>query len=355
MKAPGAGRDVLGEYRDRIMYPMATASTLLLLPFLVYDWLIGKRVLAAVMVVVVVPLALDAWALRHKRRPPVAYGWLLLPVGAAIAISLLTHGVHGAMWCYPAILFCYFVLPGWQATVGAIGLLAITSVLVLHVLGAPTMARFAVTAGLTIGILNIILSVVGELQGKLYAQATTDPLTGALNRRQLATTLRDAIEQAGRTGLPVALVAFDLDHFKQVNDRFGHAAGDDVLQRVVAIVHERQRRLDRLFRMGGEEFALLLPGTALADATRLAESLRERIAYAGWFAGADVTASLGVAEYRAPQSQDDWLKAADDALYRAKAGGRNCVRVADASVEAAAADLERAAAGPSRSQASVEG
>ena len=328
MGAPGVGRDVLGEYRDRIMYPMASVAALLLMPFLVWDWFAGQHLLAGVLAIVVVPLAVDAVALRRRRPPPIAYGWLLVPVAAGIATSLLKDGVHGAMWCYPAILFCYFVLPGWQATVGAVGLLAMTAVLVARVLGLATMVRFVVTAGLIIVILNIILSVVGHLQRKLYAQATTDPLTGALNRRQLAATLDDAIEHARRSGMPVSLLAFDLDHFKQVNDRFGHAAGDAALQRVVALVHERSRRIDRLFRMGGEEFALLLPGTGEADALRLADALRERIALAGWFAGFELTISIGVARFHADQTPDDWLKSADDALYRAKAEGRNCVRVA---------------------------
>ena len=326
----GAGRDVLGEYRDRIMYPMAAAATVLLLPFLVYDFAVGEHLLAAMLAIVLVPLAVDALALRRKRPPPIAYGWLLLPVAAAIATSLLERGIHGAMWCYPAILFCYFVLPGWQATAGALGLLAMTAALVWHAVGVPTMARFAVTAGLSIVILNIILSVVGELQRKLYAQATTDPLTGALNRRQLGATLDDAIEHARRSGRPVSLLTFDLDHFKHVNDRYGHAAGDEVLQRVVALVQERARRIDRLFRMGGEEFALLLPGTGAADAVRLADAHRERIARAGWFAGADVTVSMGVAQYREGQGPDAWLKCADDAMYRAKADGRNCAREAPA-------------------------
>jgi diguanylate cyclase (GGDEF)-like protein len=328
MRSPAAGRDVLGEYRDRIMLPMAAASLALLLPFAVWDVATGKWLLGALAFAVCVPLALDAVALHRRRRPPVAYGWMLLPIAAAIAVALLARGVHGAMWCYPAILFCYFVLPGWQATAGALGLMAMTSGLVWHVLGAPTTLRFAVTSGLSVIILNIILGVVGELQKKLYEQATTDPLTGALNRRQLAQTLADAIEHARRFDAPVSLLAFDLDHFKRVNDRHGHAAGDAVLQRVVALVQERARRIDRLFRMGGEEFALLLPGTNVADAMRVASVLRERVAGAEWFEDARITVSVGVAQLHRKHTVDSWLKSADDALYRAKMDGRNCVRVA---------------------------
>jgi diguanylate cyclase (GGDEF)-like protein len=328
LRAPGAGRDVLGEYRDRIMLPMAVCSSALLVPFVVVDYLAGKHVLAFMMLAVVLPLALDALALWRGRKPPVDYGWLMLPVAAAIAISLLEHGVHGAMWCYPAILFCYFVLPGWQATVGAASLVAMASVLVLQILGLPTMVRFAVTAALSIVFIHIILGVVGELQRKLFEQATTDPLTGALNRRQMSASLADAIEHSRRGGHAVALLVFDLDHFKRINDAHGHAAGDQALQRLVARVHERARRIDRLFRMGGEEFALLLPNTTESDAVRVAEKLRARIAQAEWPCGATVTVSIGVAQLHAAQTQDGWLKAADEALYRAKDEGRDCVRVA---------------------------
>jgi diguanylate cyclase (GGDEF)-like protein len=337
LAAPGIGRDVLGEYRDRIMYPMATCASALLLPFLVYDLAIGKHFLALMLAVVVLPLALDALALRRRKRPPIAYGWLLLPVAAAIATSLLEHGVHGAMWCYPAIVFCYFVLPGWQATAGAVSLVAMASALVLHILGAPTMLRFATSAAMSIVFLNIILGVVGQLQRKLYEQATTDPLTGALNRRQMDVSLAEAIEHARRGGHAVSLLLFDLDHFKAVNDRHGHAVGDQVLQRIVALVQERARRTDRLFRLGGEEFALLLTRTRAADAMRVAEQLRGRVAQADWPGRAAVTISVGVAELRQGQTQDAWLKAADDALYRAKAEGRDCVRAAQESGDSRAA------------------
>jgi diguanylate cyclase (GGDEF)-like protein len=328
LRAPGAGRDVLGEYRDRIMLPMAACSTALLVPFVVYDYAVGKHFLALMMMAVVVPLALDAFALWRGRRPPVDYGWLVLPVAAAIAISLLEHGVHGAMWCYPAILFCYFVLPGWQATVGATSLVAMASVLVAQILGVPTMVRFSATAAMSIVFIHIILGVVGELQRKLYEQATTDPLTGALNRRQMSVSLADAIEQSRRGGRAVSLLVFDLDHFKRVNDGHGHAAGDQALQRLVALVIERARRIDRLFRMGGEEFALLLPNTAEPDALRVAEELRARVAQAEWPCGAVVTVSIGVAQLHPAQTQDAWLKAADEALYRAKTEGRDRVRAA---------------------------
>ncbi len=343
--SPAAGRDVLGAYRDRIMLPMAAASTLLLLPFALIDFFAGQRLLAGMAAAVMLPLAIDAFALWKKRKPPVAYGWILLPIGVAIAVALLREGVFGAMWCYPAILFCYFVLPAWQATAGALGLLALTSALVLHVLGVPTMWRFAVTSGLSIIILNIILGVVGELQRKLVEQATTDPLTGALNRRQLTSTLADAIEHSRRSESPVSLLAFDLDHFKRINDGHGHAAGDEVLQRVVTLVRERARRIDRLFRMGGEEFALLLPDNNVADAMRVATMLRERIQNAGWPMGVEVTISVGVAQLHRKHNVDSWLKAADDALYRAKADGRNCVRIASRG-RGIVADL--ADAGPTR-------
>ncbi|MET0384270.1 MAG: GGDEF domain-containing protein [Burkholderiaceae bacterium] len=324
----GSRRDVLGEYRDRIMFRMAVGSIALLFPFAVFDLIAGKFLVAAAAFIVMVPLAVDAIALWRRRKAPVTYGWMLLPIGLAIAATLLERGVHGAMWCYPAILFCYFALPGWQATAGALGLLVMTSALVLHVLGLPTMWRFAVTSGLSIVILNVILGVVGELQRKLYEQATTDPLTGALNRRQLATTLADAIEHSRRSNSPVSLLAVDLDHFKRINDRHGHAAGDDVLRYVVALVRERARRIDRLFRMGGEEFALLLPDNNVADAMRVATMLRERIQHSGWPPGFEVTVSIGVAQLHRKHDVDSWLKAADDALYRAKEDGRNCVRVA---------------------------
>jgi diguanylate cyclase (GGDEF)-like protein len=126
----------------------------------------------------------------------------------------------------------------------------------------------------------------------------------------------------------------DVDHFKRINDQLGHAQGDSVLKGIASLVEKRSRKLDLLFRIGGEEFMLLLPDTQEAAATLVAEQLRASIAESSLLDGRRVTVSVGVSELRRGETVDSWMKQADDALYAAKKAGRNRVsRAAEAPVQ----------------------
>ena len=161
----------------------------------------------------------------------------------------------------------------------------------------------------------------------LESQAITDPLTGAFNRRHFDAALINAIERRSRLGEPASLLLFDIDRFKPINDTFGHAAGDGVLRALADVVRQRTRKLDVLFRTGGEEFALLLPATRRQDALVVAEDLRERVAAAKLLDARRVTISIGVGELGDAQSAGEWLADADAALYLAKRSGRNRVGI----------------------------
>jgi diguanylate cyclase len=169
----------------------------------------------------------------------------------------------------------------------------------------------------------------GALEEARHA-AATDSLTGLSNRRAFEETLREAIETAEAQGVPLCLVSFDIDHFKTVNDRHGHAAGDSVLRGLAQTLREWARPGDCPARVGGEEFAVILPATGHEEATPLADALRRAVAREAFLAGANgemlsVTISLGVAELRAGEGQDALLARADAALYDAKHQGRNRV------------------------------
>jgi diguanylate cyclase (GGDEF)-like protein len=185
--------------------------------------------------------------------------------------------------------------------------------------------RFAASLILTIFMINVIQKIIGELQGRLVAQAITDPLTGAYNRRYMEARLAEALENTRRQGTPVSLLILDIDHFKRVNDEHGHKTGDSVLQGVVSVMRKRARTVDLLFRMGGEEFVLLLPDTPETDAMHLADALRLAVSQAPLLEGRAVTASIGVGGARADDSADSWLRETDAALYAAKDAGRNRV------------------------------
>ena len=168
-----------------------------------------------------------------------------------------------------------------------------------------------------------------RLHRAVERQAVTDELTGLANRRRFSETLTLEVRRADRFGHPLALVLADLDDFKLVNDRFGHQAGDEVLQRFAAVMRESVRAVDLAARYGGEEFALLLPDTGLDGARRLAERLSDSfsglVLHDPVHGDLRVTASFGVAAYPEAPTSDELLAAADRALYSAKAAGKNRV------------------------------
>jgi diguanylate cyclase (GGDEF)-like protein len=166
---------------------------------------------------------------------------------------------------------------------------------------------------------------------QLRVMSSTDVLTGVANRRSLEERLHDMWEHSQRLHEPLALVMCDIDHFKHVNDEFGHQAGDNVLQQFAALLQTEAREIDKVGRYGGEEFVLLLPGTVLDAAVTFAERLRESVAHREftYATGKSLhcTMSCGVAAWPHPRvtNSEALIKAADDALYVAKETGRNRV------------------------------
>ena len=167
---------------------------------------------------------------------------------------------------------------------------------------------------------------------RLEVLAHTDPLTAVLNRRALTERLLGELERAKRYDSAVSLLLIDVDHFKRVNDSYGHLVGDDVLTDIGALLQRAVRSVDVVARYGGEEFVIVLPETGTGGATTFAERIREVIEQHPFLYGSGgelrLTVSVGVAVFPAPglETVEDFLARADQALYRAKAEGRNLVR-----------------------------
>ncbi|MET1076868.1 MAG: GGDEF domain-containing protein [Pseudomonas sp.] len=180
------------------------------------------------------------------------------------------------------------------------------------------------------GLVATDISQLKQLTEKLRLQAETDELTGVFNRRKLFEVGNREVSRALRYGLPLSLVMFDIDHFKAVNDRFGHATGDSVLMAFSQLVGGHLRRNDYFGRLGGEEFAVILPHTGIEQAQgwaeRIVHLLGEESLAVNDCAEVQVTVSAGVAQLTHHSSFEHLLKTADTQLYRAKNAGRNCVR-----------------------------
>ncbi|WP_373190417.1 GGDEF domain-containing protein [Halomonas sp.] len=177
------------------------------------------------------------------------------------------------------------------------------------------------------GVMIDISEQVVEEQ-RLRRLSDTDDLTGLANRRKLMQRLDEEISLSNRHALPLSLMMLDLDHFKSINDTWGHLKGDHVLERVAAHCRDMLREEDLAARLGGEEFALLLPLTAETHCQQLAERLRERIANHDFGIGpGEITVSIGIAEHRIGDTRETLIQRADDSLYAAKRRGRNQVMV----------------------------
>jgi len=166
----------------------------------------------------------------------------------------------------------------------------------------------------------------------LLELSITDPLTGLHNRRAMMESLQKEVHRTARKKTPLSLVMLDIDHFKKINDTYGHQNGDAVLKAIGAELTAQLRQYDIAARFGGEEFVLILPETDIKEATQVAERLRQNIAslrFEAELANLEITVSLGVAstQNKIVKSTDDLIREADYALYNAKRGGRNRVEV----------------------------
>ncbi len=191
----------------------------------------------------------------------------------------------------------------------------------------PQELRVRIRAGQRIVELQAQLQAAQE---ELKRQSMTDPLTGILNRRAVLERLEAEISRAGRENTALGLGILDIDHFKTVNDTWGHLAGDDVLREVAGRVRASLRTYDVFGRVGGEEFLIVLPGTPLGSVKGVAERLRKAISQPPMSTHKGllrVTASVGVTVWRGPEGLDSFLERADRALYLAKEKGRNRVEV----------------------------
>jgi diguanylate cyclase (GGDEF)-like protein len=327
--APSFFNDALADHRERIVKNLCAMGAALFAVFVVVHLVNGRVSLAGLNLTVSSLLLWTAWSLFRGKPPPLPLSLLGGFLVGMVSLSVLRQGLPGLLWAYPTMFICYFVLARRVAVLMSMALLLAVTACSLVALGPGTAMRVFVSLLVVQIMINTVLNVVGDLQQALVAQTITDPLTGAYNRRHMDTQLEERVACAGADGAD-ALLVIDIDHFKRINDAHGHAVGDDVLRKVVAAVASRKRRSDLLFRLGGEEFVLLLPGATLAQAQQIAEDLRQRLAQAELLPGESVTVSIGVSALSKGQSADAWVQRADAALYKAKRGGRNRVVLAEA-------------------------
>lgn len=264
---------------------------------------IRTRILASapVMMGYAASLALDLWRVAPRFR------WIARPA----AIVLVLHAGIFALRFAMALHVSESILINTASIIGPLSPVAILEMLII-----------------AIAVAFLLLSAANEEMGIRHRQAALlDPLTGVCNRRGFDAEIARAFAQATRSGSPMALLLFDLDHFKEINDTHGHPAGDRILRTLTRTVAAHLRPDDVLGRLGGDEFGILLADTRIEQAQVLAERVRRAVAKMIVRTDPEIrfTISIGLAGLVHSDSPDTLIEKADAALYRAKAGGRNRV------------------------------
>ncbi len=287
-------------------------------------------------------LALGAFTVADRRMVGSAHpdrwaagGWAIAPMMIAVSVALTGAAESPATsWFALAAVTvgARFELRGVLVGVAYMVVLLLIVTVGLDpqtVLDRPDSVLFPLAIVVATAILS---AAVSQSDREHRHGAVVDPLTGLLNRAALTQRFVELEEQATQSDLPlsVGFIVGDIDHFKTVNDEHGHAAGDDVLKDVAYAMRKCLRAFDLVYRLGGEEFVVLLPGTDEEGAVEIGERLRAAVASASEATGAvPVTMSFGVSIARAPGLDFDALFAfADEALYEAKRAGRDRVVVA---------------------------
>lgn len=287
------------------------------------DWLIG--IFDLVVVICMAGLGWYVWRTQRVRLASIALA-ALCTVGVVITVNL--KGPIQVFWAYPAVLAVFFLLLPREAVAAcALMIIGLAPALLGQVEGI-TVSSVLITLLLTNAFAYAFAVLTSDQRDQLLRLATRDPLTGVGNRRALDERLSDGIAAHQRTQVPVSLLLFDIDHFKRINDQHGHDVGDEVLITVTGLVAQRIRATDKLFRIGGEEFVILVDGDIDSVAAPLAEDLRGLIESSDMPANCAITMSIGVAQLAAGEAERAWLRRADEALYKAKNSGRNRVSIA---------------------------
>ena len=320
-----ADDDILAEYRDRIIYLFAVGAVFFTMPFAVWYAYDGYLLLGAAVASMMVMVGANAISIYKKKGNLVPTGVILGIIVSVLGIVILTRGGFAFFWSYPVTLFAMFAFSRKNSAIYLTIIVGYLTTMLYQVVEFASFARGAMSLITTIFFCNIFLNVIHDLRQRLLKQSISDPLTGALNRRQLGASLSAAIERKKRACESVSLVSVDIDNFKTINDEFGHDVGDHVIKEVVEIIAGRTRKLDQLFRVGGEEFTLLMPLATGFDAKNVAKELCGKIASAKLIEGRKVTVSIGVSELEPETGALEWVKQADVALYEAKRTGRNRV------------------------------
>ncbi|ESP95424.1 MULTISPECIES: GGDEF domain-containing protein [Pseudoalteromonas] len=294
-------------------------------PLAVKNFIIGEYALGALIAIFICAFLADSNALLKGRALPINENIIAILAISCVSLTLFTLGAGTIFWIFPVSIIISFSFPLITSIIFNSLLLLTTTTYVFLNYDVADSLRFFFAFLLTASAVHLLLRQIDALHTLLKEESSKDALTGALNRRQLSFFLSDALANKTHYHNDSTLIMIDVDHFKQINDIYGHAKGDEVLINLVSDIRAQIRESDLLFRVGGEEFVVLLPNTQLKTAEKVAQKLRANIKTSALLDNRTITVSLGLCATGSGLTQTKWMSCADKALYAAKQRGRDRV------------------------------
>jgi diguanylate cyclase (GGDEF)-like protein len=316
------------DYRIKANFWVSVIVVISILPLAVNHLYRENYIIAAGDLLIVLLFAVNAIGCYRGNFYSNFVFWTIVPItNIFLGYALLDQGVGLAFWCYPALVGYYFILPEKKAWFASLFLLAVTLPSAWKILDQTEFIRFVITLIGISGFSATFVRVIENQYQELKKQATLDSLTGTFNRVLLHSRLDKMIKLHSRTDSPVSIIGLDIDNFKLINDTWGHERGDSVLKGVGQYLKTRVRVTDEVYRVGGEEFLILLPDTSVTQAKHLAEELRKGLSQIEISENQNITASFGVSTYSQGDDKLSLLRKCDQLMYKAKRQGRNKVIV----------------------------
>ena len=307
-------------------FGVSVVSFIILFPFAINNFLQDRPLGGTLTLFINLLCLLNAWLGWHGKYSLTLNLLGVVPaITLAIVSAIVNLGVMGSYWAYLGVFSIYFILPLHAAKYANV--LFLTSVIVSAWMALDPSAylRFSVVL---IGVSFFIFisnREISKAQLLLKKQLVTDALTGTLNRVQLSQSLQLAIKEHEEQDIKATLCVLDIDHFKSINDTYGHDMGDKVLVELSQFILTMISSKDMLFRIGGEEFLILMNDTNAQEGEKTADALRAIVEDLPLITDRAITISIGVTEIKDGFGWKEWMKLSDEKLYTAKQNGRNQV------------------------------
>ena len=321
----GLGENLVNNFRLQFNMYFGLSVLILLGPYVINHFIRGRFAMGLFTGCILIISGTNSISIYRRGIQLIPFGYFYAVIIGTLISGLFLQGESIIYWYYPFALIVLASATRKQARNMLIISAATLIPAAFYTIEFTIAARFSATYIMVCLLGDLVVGLIDKAQRQQDTLAITDPLTGALNRRTMLVHIEEAAEACRRRLGTASLLTIDIDHFKNINDSYGHSAGDDALTAVVDIIIQRKRKLDKLFRTGGEEFIMLARDLDADGSLAFADSLRAAVAEGDILEGKPITVSIGVANYESDENIDDWIRRADDHMYLAKRHGRNCI------------------------------